>query len=155
MGWRRVLLRVGLAMGAIVLLLQLVPYGWWHENPPVRSAMPMTGEAAEIFEGACADCHSNETEWPLYSYVAPMSWLVRRDVEAGRDAFNTSDWDDYEGEADDAAEAVEDGDMPPRQYRLAHPAARLSQEEQQILIQAFESLDDGDDPGRRDRGRDD
>lgn len=142
MGWRRVLVRVALGMAALLLLLQLVPYGWWHENPPVRSAAPLTGEAAELFRAACADCHSNETRWPPYSYVAPMSWLVRRDVERGRAAFNTSDWDRSADDADDAADEVEDGDMPPAQYRLAHPAARLTAEERQVLIDAFEALDD-------------
>lgn len=60
--------------------------------------------------GACYDCHSNETRWPLYSSVAPMSWLVQRDVEGG--------W-----------RKLSEGSMPPRNYRMLHGDARLSDAE--------------------------
>ena len=79
---------------AVFLGIQLVPYGWWHENPPVVAAAVWPDRTSEqLARAACYDCHSNETRWPLYSYVAPMSWLVRRDVESGRDELNFSDWD--------------------------------------------------------------
>ena len=86
-----------------------------------------TRETEALARAACYDCHSNETEWPVYSYVAPMSWLVRRDVETGRDELNLSELDQDGGhELDDAAETIEEGSMPPRQYVLLHPDARLS-----------------------------
>ena len=98
-------------------------------------------ESEALARAACYDCHSNETEWPVYSYVAPMSWLVRRDVEAGRDELNLSELDQDGGhELDDAAETIEEGSMPPRQYLLLHPDARLSAEEEQRLMAAFEEL---------------
>lgn len=143
MRWRRVLGRVGIGMVVVLLALQLVPYGWQHPNPSVIAAAPLSGRAAELVEAACADCHSNETDWPIYSYVAPMSWLVRHDVEEGREAFNLSDWDEFASEADDAAEETLDGDMPPRQYELAHPDARLSAEERSLIAAAFEQIDEG------------
>jgi hypothetical protein len=140
---RKVLVRT--VLGAIVLLalLQLVPYGWWHENPPETSVLEIPGaEAAGLFEAACADCHSNRTHWPVYSYVAPMSWLVRRDVEAGRRAFNVSEYGASDHDADDAADEVEDGSMPPRQYELAHPDARLSPADRANLAAALQSIDE-------------
>jgi hypothetical protein len=141
------------ALGALLLfgLLQLVPYGWSHPNPPVTqaAAWPDAGSEA-LAQAACYDCHSNETEWPAYSYVAPMSWLVRRDVEEGRDALNLSELDQGGGhELDDAAEAIAEGEMPPRQYLLLHPDARLSDAEEQQLMAAFEQLEGG---GGDDRG---
>jgi hypothetical protein len=143
---RRVLVRI--VQGGLVAfaLIQFVPYGWWHENPPVVADAPWPdGESAQLAWDACYDCHSNETTWPLYSYVAPASWLVRRDVEAGRDELNFSRWDEDADEADDAAEAVADGSMPPRQYELLHPAARLSDAEVARLVAALEQMDrDGD-----------
>jgi hypothetical protein len=150
---RRILLRVAIGMVVLFGLLQLVPYGWRHPNPPVtRAAVFPSTEAEELARGACMDCHSNETDWPVYSYVAPMSWLVRRDVERGRDALNLSELDrEQESDLDDAADEVEDGSMPPRQYELVHPDARLSDDEKQVLIAAFEAMDDADD----DRGSDD
>jgi hypothetical protein len=122
---RRVVVRA-IQIGLVLFgLAQLVPYGWWHENPPVVQDAPWPdAESAALARDACYDCHSNETEWPVYSYVAPMSWLVRSDVETGRDELNFSRWDDDDGEADDAAESLLDGTMPPRQYELAHPAVR-------------------------------
>lgn len=140
---RGVLKRVVLGMVGVVVALQLVPYGWRHSNPPVTEAAPWpSAEAEQLARGACYDCHSNETDWPLYSYVAPMSWLVRRDVEAGRDELNFSTGDD---DFDDAAESVEDGSMPPRQYRLLHGDARLTADEKATLIAALELMDESGD----------
>ena len=123
-------------------LLQLVPYGWWHENPPVVADAPWPDEAtAELARDACYACHSNETDWPLYSYVAPMSWLVRQDVERGREELNFSVWDPEDNEADHAADAVEDGEMPPSRYTRLHPDADLSDAEAARLVAALEAMD--------------
>ncbi|MEA2974119.1 MAG: hypothetical protein QOG82_2577 [Actinomycetota bacterium] len=123
-------------------LLQLVPYGWRHSNPPVTGAAVWpAAEAERLARAACYDCHSNETEWPPYSYVAPMSWLVRNDIDRGRDALNFS-----VGGGDklhDAAEKVQDRSMPPDRYVRLHPDARLSAAERQLLIAALEAMDDG------------
>src|SRR5829696_5606097 len=128
------------------LLLQLVPYGRNHTNPPVvRDAPWPSGEARNLAVAACYDCHSNETEWPLYSYVAPMSWLVTQDVEAGRDEFNFSDWDEDGGDADDAAEVILDGSMPPGRYEPLHPDAKLSDPERRELVDALTAMEDDDD----------
>jgi hypothetical protein len=59
--------------------------------------------------------------WPPQNHVAPFSWLLTRDVEQGRDKLTFSTWDEDDGEADDAADAVADGSMPPRRYVLVHP----------------------------------
>jgi hypothetical protein len=137
-------------LGLVFLALQLVPYGWWHENPPVVGDAPWpSAEAAGLARAACYDCHSNETAWPLYSWVAPMSWLVRRDVEGGRDELNFSTWSD-DPDADDAAEAVADRSMPPREYTWMHPDARLSDDERALLVAALTAMDEG---GVRGRGR--
>ena len=145
---RRVLVRLVQAGIVVFLLIQLVPYGWTKDNPPVVQDAPWPdAESAQLARDACNDCHSNETEWPVYSYVAPMSWLVRSDVEAGREELNFSDWDEFSGEADDAAEALREGSMPPSQYELMHPAARLSEAEVDRLIAALEAMDDDDSGG--------
>ena len=79
--------------------------------------------------------------------MAPFSWLLARDVEQGREALNFSTWDEDDGEADDAADAVADAEMPPRRYVLAHPDAALSEAERQVLVEALEAMDR--DPRRR------
>ncbi len=115
-----------------------MPYGWSHPNPPVvEDAAWPSPEAERLARTACYSCHSNETDWPIYSYVAPMSWLVRTDVEEGRDELNFSTWDRDSGEADDAAETIVDGSMPPRRYLIAHPEARHSPEQEQLLLDAL------------------
>ena len=146
-GW---LLKGGLVAAVAV---QAVPYGWQKSNPPVRADAPWPSpESERIARSSCYACHSNETDWPAYSYVAPMSWLVRSDVERGRDALNFSEWD---GDADDAVDVVEDGDMPPRRYTIIHRGARLTAEERRRLIAALELMDEsgGGDGGGRGRGR--
>lgn len=140
--------RIGIAAGAALVLLlaiQLVPYGWTHSNPPVTSDAPWPDPAAEaIARESCYSCHSNETEWPAYSYVAPMSWLVRRDVDQGRAELNFSEWGTTDGDADDAIDEIEDGAMPPRQYTLIHRSAQLTDEEAATLLAALAQMDDDD-----------
>jgi Haem-binding domain len=147
---RKVLLRAGLGLLAVAVLLQLVPYGRDHTNPPVTQDAPWPdARARELATTACYDCHSNETRWPLQSFVAPFSWMVARDVEQGRNKLNFSTWDEDDGEADDAADAVADASMPPRRYLLAHPDAALSDAERQVLIEGLQAMDEA----RRGRGR--
>jgi hypothetical protein len=86
---------------------------------------------------ACGDCHSYETEWPWYSNVAPISWLVQHDVEEGRAEFNVSRWGRGENEADEAAETVQEGEMPLPVYLITHPEARLAAADEQALIQGL------------------
>lgn len=146
---RRALVRRVAVVGGTGLLfvggiVQLVPYGWTKTNPAVTAEAPWPdAEAEAIARESCYSCHSNETDWPAYSYVAPMSWLVRRDVDRGRAALNFSEWSD-ESDPGDAADEVEDGAMPPSQYTAIHRGARLTDAEAQTLIAALERMDDED-----------
>ena len=135
-------LRPWFAVGVIVLLgIQLVPFGRSHPNPPVTERAPWPSEEARLIAGeSCMSCHSNETRWPWYSHVAPVSWLIRRDVEAGRHDLNFSTWDRDDGRADDAVESIVEGQMPPLRYVLANPGARLSPEESEVLIDALRAM---------------
>jgi len=139
---RRLLLGAGLGLLAVAVLVQLVPYGRDHTNPPVTRDAPWPGgPARELATAACYDCHSNQTRWPPQSHVAPFSWLLTRDVEQGRDELNFSTWDSDDGGADDAADAVAEASMPPRRYVLVHPDAALSEAERQVLVDALEAMD--------------
>jgi hypothetical protein len=71
-----------------------------------------------------------------------MSWLVRRDVDKGRDELNFSTWDRHDGEADDAIDSIDEGSMPPRQYTVIHRDADLSASEKAELVAALEAMDD-------------
>jgi mono/diheme cytochrome c family protein len=133
-----------------LLLIQLVPYGRDHYNPPVVAEPAWDSpQTRELAVRACYDCHSNETEWPWYSNVAPISWLVQRDVDEGREELDFSEWN-LSQEGDESAETVREGSMPPSQYLLTHPEARLTDAElaalEAGLVGTFgEDLDDEDD----------
>ena len=115
------------------LLIQLIPYGHNHTNPPVVQEpnwdSPRTRELAKR---ACFDCHSNESTWPWYSNIAPVSWLVQHDVEEGRSALTFSDWR-VSRRTEELAEIVLEGEMPPATYLIMHPQAKLSTNEKQEL----------------------
>ncbi len=102
-------------------------------NPKVEATVAWDSpETKALFDRACADCHSHETRWPWYSYVAPVSWYVIHDVEEGREHFNVSTRD--HGDADEAAEEVEKGKMPLDEYVTLHSEAKLSDAEKATLI---------------------
>lgn len=119
--------RVGLGILGTLLAVQLVPYGRDHTNPPVIGE-PMwdAPETRALARQACFDCHSNETEWPAYSSIAPVSWLVQHDVNEGRSVLNFSEWPRPQKEAKEASKEVVEGDMPPVSYTWLHAQARLN-----------------------------
>ncbi len=120
----------------LFLLVQLIPVP--RVNPPVESDVAAPPEVASVLRRACYDCHSNETAWPWYSRVAPVSWLVAKDVREGREALNYSTWGRYSREEraeklEETWEDVAEGEMPLRVYTLAHPGARLTGADRQAL----------------------
>ncbi len=134
------ILRIGAGLAALLLLAQLVPYGRAHTNPAVRAEPTWDSpKTRELFGRACADCHSNQTEWPWYSHVAPVSWLVQHDVEEGRGKLNVSEWDRPQDEAGEAAEAMQEGEMPMPIYTWMHGHARLTDAERAALIAGLQA----------------
>ena len=136
--WPRLIASVGAAALAVGLAIQLVPYGRSHANPPVTGEPPWDSpRTRELARVACFDCHSNEVEWPWYTNVAPVSWLITSNVEQGRDELNFSEWDRPQEEAGEAVETVEERSMPPAEYGLLHAAARLSADERTELARGL------------------
>jgi len=131
------------ALVAVFALLQFTNPP--RTNPPVapgRDLMatnPPPPEIAALLHGACYDCHSDETRWPWYSHIAPVSWLVAGDVKDGRERMNFSDWPRELPERaakrlGRISEEVGYHDMPPAKYTLLHPEARLTADQRQQLI---------------------
>jgi hypothetical protein len=132
---RRILLGAAAILVVGLLAVQLVPYGRDHANPPVAGEPPWdsaTTRATAVV--ACFDCHSNETEWPWYSNIAPISWRLQQHVDEGREELNFSEWGTGDQESDDIAEVVADGEMPPWDYLILHPEARLSGTDLQAFL---------------------
>jgi hypothetical protein len=106
-------------------------------NPPsdpadtISAHLPIPADMGNILERACRDCHSNDTRWPWYSHVAPVSWWVIEHVNHGRTHFNYSRWGTYT--RDQQSSLLEQScslssthDMPLGSYRLMHSSARLT-----------------------------
>jgi hypothetical protein len=129
--------KAALGVGAVAVLIQLVSFE--RTNPPVEGEVDAPPEVKALLKRACYDCHSNETEWPWYTKVAPMSWLVYRDVVEGRKELNFSTWTKVAPERkakklSGVVDEVSEGEMPPWFYLPLHPHAKLTPEEQQVLV---------------------
>jgi hypothetical protein len=131
------MLRVIVVVVIVVLIgIQFVPVD--KTNPPVSGEIKAPENVMQILRTSCYDCHSNESVWPWYSNVAPVSWLVVNDVNEGREYLNFSQWQSYSGEdkAEDIEEIwedVEEGEMPPWYYLPLHPEARLSDKDKEMI----------------------
>jgi hypothetical protein len=136
---KKTLLYLVLAGLVLLALIQLVPYGRDHTNPPVvmepKWDSPQTRQLAVDH---CFQCHSNETTWPWYSNIAPASWLIEKDVIEGRQELNFSDWS-RPGELDEIVEQIQSGRMPPIQYTLPHPESALTAEQKQAFIKGLQA----------------
>jgi hypothetical protein len=140
--------RILLGVIAVGVLIQLVPFGRQHTNPPVvKEPVWDSPQTRALAQRACFDCHSNETVWPWYSNVAPVSWLNQRDVNDGRSHLNFSEWNKPQKHAGHAAEEIQKGDMPLWFYLPMHPAARLTDAEKTALEGGFQKM-----PGFEDTG---
>ena len=124
-----------IVIGLVVLALSQLIMVPLKTNPPVVSEPKWDSpQTRALAVRACFDCHSNETVWPWYSNVPPISWLVISDTVRGRARLNFSEWSQGRVEAGEIREVIQEGKMPPTIYLPMHPNARLSNLEKQQLI---------------------
>jgi mono/diheme cytochrome c family protein len=123
------------AIAVAFVAIQFAPVE--RENPPSEARVFWRDQATEqTAREACYDCHSNETDYPWYAYVAPVSWKIAADVNEGREHMNFSlDADD---DRDEAAEIVREGEMPLWSYTLLGPDADLTEEERETFAAGLE-----------------
>ncbi|HUN23488.1 MAG TPA: heme-binding domain-containing protein [Anaerolineales bacterium] len=164
MNIKKILLYGIAALAGLFLLIQLVPFGRDHTNPAVQQEPNWDSpQTRELAVRACYDCHSNETVWPWYSNIAPVSWIVQDHVLEGREKLNFSEYgiarsetgegegegDEYENEGyngrheqedvEEMVEEIERGNMPLQDYLLMHPNANLTAAEKEALIAGLEA----------------
>lgn len=131
-----------LVLAAIVI--QFVPVK--RTNPPETSPLVADSAVLNVLHRSCYDCHSNETKWPWYAYVAPVSWMVTKDVNRARHKINFSEWGDL-SEArrshapDNMVDEIEEGGMPLPKYLRMHPDAKVSDEDFALLKRWAEQMD--------------
>lgn len=122
---------------ATMLVIQLIPYGKDHTNPPINGEPVWSSpRTRELMVRACFGCHSNEVEYPSYASVAPISWVVQSHIDEGREKVNYQEWNSRQREAEETIEVIEEGSMPPNYYTMfgKHPEAKLTDAEISELI---------------------
>lgn len=141
--------RIGLVMIVLLVVAQVVPIH--RSNPPVEQSQTlfavekMPAPVMAALQRACENCHSNETVWPWYSYVAPVSWIIASDVQNARAKMNFSEWGSYtakrkEERLEEICEQIANGDMPDPKYALLHRDARITPEERNAVCQWTEDV---------------
>jgi Haem-binding domain len=136
-----------IALSTVLVAIQLVPVE--RTNPPTNpGTKPLDAppEVVAVLHRSCYDCHSNETHWPWYAYVAPVSWLVAGDVKDGRAKLNFSVWGDYPSakrasKAGSMLDEIDQGSMPLPKYVRIHADAKLSDADIAVLRKWADSFD--------------
>ncbi|MFT4901855.1 MAG: hypothetical protein ACI81V_001133 [Lentimonas sp.] len=129
-----------LSLAAAMAGIQLIPVE--RTNPAVISDYDGPSAVKQVLQNSCYDCHSHETSWPWYSYIAPVSWLVAHDIEEGRQELNFSDWLRFAKDTpllEEIYEEVAEGEMPLPIYLLTHSHATVSPEALALLQAEFGS----------------
>jgi hypothetical protein len=142
---RKILLSIGL----LLIAIQLIRVD--TTNPaltPEKDFIDVTNapnEVAVLLKSSCYDCHSNETKYPWYFNVAPISWWLKNHINEGREELNFSLWNDYNTKRKDkklkeCIEQINEGEMPMSSYTLTHKDAKLRAAQQKALNDFFASL---------------
>jgi hypothetical protein len=130
-------------LGALVAI-QFIPVQ--RDNPEATAELEAPPLVLEVLKRSCYDCHSYETKWPWYSYVAPVSFLIADDVAEAREHMNFSEWNrlsrsEKAEEAEEIWEHVEKNEMPLKRYLLMHKEASLSGADMKILMDWTASIE--------------
>lgn len=102
-------------------------------------------KVSELIKNACYDCHSDETVYPKYAYIAPFSWSVKSHVNDGREHLNFSVWETYNDDLKrnmltKSIQTIENKVMPMPAYIIYHKEANLTEAERSLLIKYFDEM---------------
>jgi len=146
---RKIILGVAAIPVLLFIGLQLIPPEQvfsdykYPGNPPVDPQFTWDSPQTEqLARSACYDCHSNETRYPWYSHIAPVSWLIYGDINVARDNLNFSTWTKQEIDLNDIIDQIQQGAMPLPIYLPLHPAAQLTDDQKAQLIAGLEATFD-------------
>ena len=127
----------------ILVLIQFIPSGMPDNNlaagQDIHDVIEVPENVSSIFKNACYDCHSQEVKYPWYSYIAPVSFLVARDIRVGREELDFSKWGELTKRKqikvlNEISEEVEEGNMPMKIYPPLHPEAKLTQKDRDLIM---------------------
>jgi hypothetical protein len=141
--WEKGLWMMGGTLLGGLMLMQFIPI-WMIEpmmdprNPPVQYEIEWASDEADsIMRMVCYTCHSNETRYPIYAQIAPVSWMAAEHVNQGRQQLNFSEQPMDEISMGRLIEYIQSDAMPPAEYRLTHPEANLSEAQKAVLIEGI------------------
>lgn len=142
--------KISVALIVLFVLIQFIPV---KKNQSTEDdfgilnyyQLDQDGEIASILKTSCYDCHSNNTIYPWYNKIAPVSWYLAKHVNNGKKHLNFSDWkymDDAKKEhkIEECIEMILEDEMPLTSYTLVHGDAKLSEAQKESLVKFFESL---------------
>jgi len=143
--------KIVIGFAVLFVLIQFIRID--KTNPPVdlqEDYIVVTNapeEIADMLKSSCYDCHSNESKYPWYSNVAPVSWWLKDHINEGRDELNFSKWGSYETKRkrhkmEESIEMIEEGEMPLPPYTITHSDAKLSELQKQKLVDWFTYIKD-------------
>ena len=136
-------------LAAIFLIIQFVPYGRPSNQPlagkEIFQVADVPADVETLLKNACFDCHSQMTKFPWYSNVAPVSWLVARDINEGREHLDFSLWGDFTKKEklkvlDKIGDEVSEKNMPMQIFTLMHAEARLTDAERTVIVKWAEGF---------------
>jgi len=141
---RRWIVRIGIVLLALLVASQFIPVD--RSNPGIDPSKTLyatekvPAPVQAVFTRSCQNCHSSQTEWPWYSYVAPVSWVIASDVHEARRKMNFSAWGAYppnkrEEKLEEICEQLTNGDMPDFKYTLLHRSARITADQRAVVCQ--------------------
>lgn len=110
-----------------------------HSSTDISSLYSMPENVEAVLKSACYDCHSNNTNYPWYSNVQPLGWLLAKHIDHGKEELNFNEFGSYtlrrqKSKLKSVASQVKDGEMPLKSYTLAHKKARLTKDQKELII---------------------
>ncbi len=133
------------AVLVLLVAVQFIPVR--RTNPSGGAEIVAAADVKAVLERSCYDCHSNDTKWPWYSYLAPVSWLIAHDVNEGREQLNFSVWREYAAKdrahlSEEAVEEVSRGGMPIKAYLFLHRGATIGPGEVDVFRAVVKELEE-------------
>ena len=130
--------RIAFVLSALFVGIQFVRPPRTNPVSDPALALKAPPQVQAILDRSCRDCHSNDTRWPWYSNVAPVSWWLADHIRDGRKELSTSEWASYSArkksrKLEEICEQVEEGEMPLPSYTWVHREAKLSEEDKRVL----------------------
>lgn len=139
----RIIKKIAWGLLIVLVTLQFIP-GSVNQTEQVSpmdimNQYQVPAEVASVLKKGCYDCHSNNTRYPWYAHVQPFRLLLDRHVKDGKEELNFSEYGTYSKKRQfnklrSIGEAMEEGTMPLRSYRLLHAGARLTSEEKAVVL---------------------